>query len=72
MGVRIDKAWQRDTAAKVQPFCGSRLRECFDFCTGSHCGNQTIANQQGPIFDNAEVGKRRAAPRAAIAQCQKL
>lgn len=72
MGVRIDKAWQRDTAAKIQFFRGGRFRKCFDLRARSNGRDQPITNEERPVFDDAEVGKRGAATGVASAQRQKL
>ena len=72
MGVRIDKSRQDDAAADVQFLCSAGFREGFYFCARSYGRDQAVAHEERAVFDDAEIGKRGAASRAAAAERQEL
>ena len=61
-----------DAAAEVQDPCAARFRKGLNRSASSERPNQTVADQQGAVLDDAEVGQRRAAPRVAAAERQEL
>ena len=72
VSMRIDEPRQCHAAAEVQDLCAACLRKCLYRSASSERANQAVAHQQGSVLDDAEVGKRGAAPWAAAAERQEL
>ncbi len=70
--VRIHESRQCHAPAQIQFFSCTRFRELFHFGPRSHRGNHAVVHQHRAVFDQAQVRKGIAPPRATSTQRQQL
>src|SRR5712692_3803748 len=70
--MRVHESGEHDPSTELDLFRASALGQRLDFRARSHRRDETVAHQQGPALNHAEIGKRLAATRRASAQRKQL